>query len=160
MNVSRRAALALLAGLTAGLALPPSARAAGDYSQQAAAADRAQLAGRHPRHHQPRGRQELSELLKQPVVVENAGAAGILGMQSMLRAEPDGYTLIMGSSGPNAVNYTLYDKLPYRMEDFAPVARVTMPNALVVNASSPVKTLADFRAHARTSPAACRWRCP
>ena len=47
------------------------------------------------------------------------------------------------------------------MEDFAPVARViTMPNALVVNASSPVKTLADFRAHARTSPAACRWRCP
>ena len=105
---------------------------------------------------------KLSELLKQPVVVENvAGAAGILGMQSMLRAEPDGYTLIMGSSGPNAVNYTLYDKLPYRMEDFAPVARViTMPNALVVNASSPVKTLADFRAHARTSPAACRWRCP
>jgi len=94
---------------------------------------------------------KLSELLQQPVVIENVpGAAGILGMTSMLRAEPDGYTLVMGSSGPNAVNYTLYSDLPYRMSDFAPVIRVTtMPNALVVNAATPIQTLADFRTWAK-----------
>ena len=161
MNVSRRAALALLAGLTAGLALPPSARAAGDYPNKPLRLIAPSSPGGILDITSRVVGKKLSELLKQPVVVENvAGAAGILGMQSMLRAEPDGYAH-HGGSGPNAVNYTLYDKLPYRMEDFAPVARViTMPNALVVNASSPVKTLADFRAHARTSPAACRWRCP
>ena len=154
MNVSRRAALALLAGLTAGLALPPSARAAGDYPNKPLRLIAPSSPGGILDITSRVVGKKLSELLKQPVVVENvAGAAGILGMQSMLRAEPDGYTLIMGSSGPNAVNYTLYDKLPYRMEDFAPVARViTMPNALVVNASSPVKTLADFRAHAKDKP--------
>ena len=152
MNVSRRAALAL-AGLTAG-PLPPSARAAGDYPNKPLRLIAPSSPGGILDITSRVVGKKLSELLKQPVVVENvAGAAGILGMQSMLRAEPDGYTLIMGSSGPNAVNYTLYDKLPYRMEDFAPVARViTMPNALVVNASSPVKTLADFRAHAKDKP--------
>ncbi len=91
---------------------------------------------------------KLSEQMKQPVVVDNVpGAAGMLGMQAMLRAEPDGYTLVMGSSGPNAVNYTLYSqKLPYKMTDFAPVISIiTMPNALVVNPNTPVKTLTEFR---------------
>ena len=159
MNVSRRAALALADGRPCPAAIRPGGRR---LPQQAAWLIAPSSPGGILDITSRVVGKKLSELLKQPVVVENvAGAAGILGMQSMLRAEPDGYTLIMGSSGPNAVNYTLYDKLPYRMEDFAPVARViTMPNALVVNASSPVKTLADFRAHARTSPAACRWRCP
>ena len=107
MNVSRRAALA--AGRPDGRFAPAAIRPGGRrLPQQAAAADRAQLAGRHPRHHQPRGRQEAVRAAQAAGRGrERGGAAGILGMQSMLRAEPDGYTLIMGSSGPNAVNYAL-----------------------------------------------------
>lgn len=95
---------------------------------------------------------KLSEQIRQPVVVENVpGAAGMLGMQAMLRAASDGYTLVMGSSGPNAVNYTLYShKLTYKMSDFAPVVSIiSMPNALVVNANTPVKTLPEFRSWAK-----------
>lgn len=96
----------------------------------------------------------LSEQLGQPVVVENApGAGGVIGMQAMLRAEPDGHTLVMGSLGPNAANYALHDKLPYKFDDFAPVAQVlTMPDVLVVNAKLPVKTIADLKAYAQSKP--------
>lgn len=96
----------------------------------------------------------LSEQLGQPVVVENLpGAGGVIGMQAMLRAEPDGHTLVMGSLGPNAANYALHDKLPYKFEDFAPVAHVlSMPDVLVVNPKLPVKTIADLKAYAKSRP--------
>ncbi|NOV23983.1 tripartite tricarboxylate transporter substrate binding protein [Cupriavidus necator] len=96
----------------------------------------------------------LSEQLGQPVVVENLpGAGGVIGMQAMLRAEPDGHTLVMGSLGPNAANYALHDKLPYKLEDFAPVAHVlTMPDVVVINPKLPVKTIAELAAYARTRP--------
>src|SRR5207253_4927295 len=76
----------------------------------------------------------LAELLGQPVVVENrAGAAGIVGVQALRQAAPDGYTLMMGNIGPNAINYGLYKQLPYRAEDFAPITMVvSVPNVLVV----------------------------
>lgn len=96
----------------------------------------------------------LSEQLGQPVVVENLpGAGGVIGMQAMLRAEPDGHTLVMGSLGPNAANYALHDKLPYKFEDFAPVARVlTMPDVVVVNPKLPVRTIDELRAYAKSRP--------
>lgn len=96
----------------------------------------------------------LSEQLGQPVVVENLpGGGGVIGMQAMLRAEPDGHTLVMGSLGPNAANYALHDKLPYKFEDFAPVAHVlSMPDVLVVNPKLPVKTVADLKAYAKAQP--------
>lgn len=89
---------------------------------------------------------KMAARLGQQVIVENrAGAAGIIGSQALARATPDGYTLIMGNIGPNAINYALYRTLPYKPEDFAPVSLViSVPNVLVVNESSPAHTLAEL----------------
>lgn len=151
MKTRKQVALAMLAGLMTFLVLPPAAIAAGDYPNKPLRLIAPSSPGGILDITSRVVGKKLSERLGQPVVVENvAGAAGILGMQAMLRAESDGYTLVMGSSGPNAVNYTLYSKLPYSMSDFAPVVRIiTMPNALVINADSSIKTLADFRAYAK-----------
>ncbi|MDR3382699.1 Bug family tripartite tricarboxylate transporter substrate binding protein [Cupriavidus basilensis] len=96
----------------------------------------------------------LSELLGQPVVVENrAGAAGIVGVQALRQAAPDGYTLMMGNIGPNAINYGLYKQLPYRAEDFAPITMVvSVPNVLVVNAKVPARNVAELVALAKSQP--------
>ncbi|SSW72332.1 hypothetical protein AVE30378_05068 [Achromobacter veterisilvae] len=97
---------------------------------------------------------KLSARLGQQVIVENrAGAAGIIGAQALARAKPDGYTLLMGNIGPNAINYALYKTLPYKPSDFAPVTLViSVPNVLVVNEASPARTVADLRAEARRDP--------
>ncbi|MDM9560496.1 MULTISPECIES: Bug family tripartite tricarboxylate transporter substrate binding protein [Bordetella] len=96
--------------------------------------------------------EKLSQQLGSPVVVENmAGGGGIIGMQGMLNAAPDGHTLVMGSLGPNAANYSLYSKLPYQMSDFAPVIGViSMPSVLVVNPKLPVKDLASLQSYAKS----------
>ncbi len=96
----------------------------------------------------------LSEALKQPVVVENAaGAGGTLGIQAMLKADPDGHTLVMGSLGPNAANYTLQTSLPYKPQDLAPVIHVlSMPNVLVANPKLGVRTVDELKALAKSTP--------
>src|ERR1700694_4629677 len=67
---------------------------------------------------------QLSESLRQQVIVENVGAAaGIVGTQRVAKAAPDGYVFLLGSVGTHAYNPTLYKKLPYNpATDFAPVA--------------------------------------
>ena len=97
--------------------------------------------------------EKLSQQLGAPVVVENMpGGGGIIGMQGMLNAAPDGHTLVMGSLGPNAANYSLYSKLPYQMSDFAPVISViSMPSVLVVNPKLPVKDLASLQSYAKST---------
>lgn len=99
---------------------------------------------------------ELAKALGQPVVVENrAGASQIIGMQAMARAEPDGYTMAMGSIGPNAAHYALYPKLPYAPDDFAPVAHVvSMPNVLLAHPSFPADDVAGLVKLARAKPGA------
>ena len=96
----------------------------------------------------------LSEVVKQPVIVDNApGAGGTIGIQAMLRAEPDGHTLVMGSLGPNAANYTLQDKLPYKPEDLVGVINVlAMPDVVVVNPKLPIKTVDELKAYAASNP--------
>ncbi|WP_059416148.1 MULTISPECIES: tripartite tricarboxylate transporter substrate binding protein [Cupriavidus] len=96
----------------------------------------------------------LGEVLGQPVVVENrAGGAGIIGAQALRQAAPDGYTLMMGNIGPNAINYGLYKQLPYRAEDFAPITLVvSVPNVLVVNPKVPAKSVAELVALAKAQP--------
>lgn len=96
----------------------------------------------------------LSEALGQPVIVENvAGAGGTLGIQTMLRAQPDGHTLVMGSLGPNSANYALQPNLPYKAEDLAPVIHVlNMPNVLIASPKLGVKTLADLQRVAASRP--------
>lgn len=98
---------------------------------------------------------KLGAKLGQQVIVENrAGAAGIIGAQTLARAKPDGYTLLMGNIGPNAINYALYKRLPYKPADFAPVTLViSVPNVLVVNEASPARSVADLLAQAKQDPA-------
>lgn len=98
--------------------------------------------------------EKLGAKLGQTIIVENrAGAAGIIGAQQLARSPADGYTLIMGNIGPNGINYSLYKKLPYRAEDFAPITLViSVPNVVVVNANSPVHTVSELLAAIRKEP--------
>jgi tripartite-type tricarboxylate transporter receptor subunit TctC len=92
--------------------------------------------------------------LGQNIVVENrAGAAGIIGVQVFLGAAPDGYTIMMGNIGPNAINYALYRKLSYKPEDMIPITSViSNPNVLVVNPAVPAKTVGELVALAKANP--------
>lgn len=96
----------------------------------------------------------LSERVGEPVIVENhPGAGGTIGIQTMLRADPDGRTLVMGSLGPNAGNYSLQSKLPYTSSDMSAVIHVlSMPDVVVVNPNLPVKSLADLKKYAKSKP--------
>jgi tripartite-type tricarboxylate transporter receptor subunit TctC len=98
--------------------------------------------------------QWLSERLGQQFLVDNRpGASGNLGAESVAKASPDGYTLLMVAP-PYAINATLYDKLNYNfIRDFAPVAGVVrVSNVLVVNPSVPVKSVPELIEFARTHP--------
>ncbi|MFN7086247.1 MAG: Bug family tripartite tricarboxylate transporter substrate binding protein [Burkholderiales bacterium] len=99
--------------------------------------------------------QKLSEALGQTVVVDNrAGANGGIGTDLVAKAAPDGYTLLMGNSGPLAVNPNLYRKVPYDpVKDFAPITQGTSyMYVLVVPPALPVKTLEDFVGILKSKP--------
>ena len=98
---------------------------------------------------------KLAAALGRTVVVDNKpGAGGTLGATEVAKAEPDGNTLLMGHIGTLAVNPALYPKLGYDpIKSFAPVAWVArVPNVLVVNANSAIKTLQDLLLAARAKP--------
>jgi tripartite-type tricarboxylate transporter receptor subunit TctC len=96
----------------------------------------------------------LSERLGQPFVIENRpGASTNLGTEAVVRATPDGYTLLMFTSA-QAINATLYNKLNYNfIRDIAPVAGFSREAViLVVNPSFPATTIPEFIVHAKTHP--------
>lgn len=98
--------------------------------------------------------QRLSERYKQPFVIENKpGAGGNIGTEYAVRAPADGYTLIVNSVGPMAVNSTLYRNLPYDpLVDLVPVAQISdVPNVLVVHPSTGVKDVKGLIAHAKAN---------
>ncbi|WP_198374660.1 Bug family tripartite tricarboxylate transporter substrate binding protein [Neoroseomonas rubea] len=98
--------------------------------------------------------EELTPVLRQSVVVENrTGAGGSVGTEATVRAAPDGYTLVMGSTGPLAINPAL-QRLSYDPErDLAPIALVAaVASVLVVHPAVNARTLAELLALARAEP--------
>lgn len=99
--------------------------------------------------------EKLSTSLKQTVIVDNRpGAGGTMGADYVAKSSPDGYTLLMGVTGSNAISGALYPSLPYDpVKSFSPVTIVAVaPLVLAVNPDSPVKTLQDFVALAKKKP--------
>ncbi|WP_342129773.1 Bug family tripartite tricarboxylate transporter substrate binding protein [Hydrogenophaga sp. OTU3427] len=98
---------------------------------------------------------KLQAVLGQPVVIDyKAGAGGTVGAQEVMKATPDGHTLMLANTGVMVINPALYSKLPYgTLRDFTPIARTAMqPLALLVNPKLPVSTLQEFIAYSRARP--------
>ena len=98
--------------------------------------------------------QSLSERLGQPFVIENrTGAGGNIGTESVVRAAPDGYTLLLVGLS-NAMNATLYNKLNFNfIREIAPVASIGgAPYVMVIHPSVPAKTVPEFIAYAKANP--------
>jgi len=153
MKLPRRKFLHLAAGAAALPGLPPIARAQSYPSRPVrfivpfpagqASDTIARLIG-----------QSLSERLGQPFVVENrTGAGGNIGTESVVRATPDGYMLLLVGVS-NAMNATLYKKLNFNfIREIAPVASIGgSPYVMVINPSVPAKTVPEFIAYAKANP--------
>lgn len=98
---------------------------------------------------------EMSKTFGQPFVVENKpGAGGGIGTEQLAQAEPDGYTLGMGTVGTHAINPWVFKDLGYDAEaDFAPISlAATLPNLLVVNPSFPAKSVPELIALLKAEP--------
>jgi tripartite-type tricarboxylate transporter receptor subunit TctC len=153
MSISRRTLLTTLGALPAAALLPRSAFAA--YPDRPihlivpfAAGGNADIVGRLVGH-------EIGNAVGQTVVVENrGGSGGGIGAQAVAKAEPDGYTLLVGSNGPLTVNPFVHAKLGYDpLKDFAAVALTSyVPHALILANKTDIKTIADFVAQSKKSP--------
>ena len=99
---------------------------------------------------------ELRKGLGQPVIIDNKpGAGGNIGADIVAKAKSDGYTLLMGSVGPLAVNASLYKRMPYdNLKDLTPITLVAhVPNMLVVNPRTvPAQTFKEFVALVKAHP--------
>ena len=97
----------------------------------------------------------LQTVLGQPIIVDyKSGAGGTVGAQDVMKAAPDGYTLMLANTGVMVINPALYTKLPYAtLKDFTPIARTAMqPLALLVNPKLPVQTLKEFIDYSKARP--------
>ena len=98
---------------------------------------------------------KMAEGLGQPVVIDNkVGAQSIIAAQYVAKANPDGYTILLGPSGPVSMNPALYSKLPYSpLRDFAPVSLIgSFPLILVVGQAHPAKSIAQLVDYAKANP--------
>jgi tripartite-type tricarboxylate transporter receptor subunit TctC len=93
------------------------------------------------------------------VFVENkTGAGGNIAAEALARANPDGYTLMVAPASVMTLTFAVYSKLPFKQEEFAPVARLaTYPYLFVTNAELPVKTVKDMAAWAKANPSRSNW---
>ena len=99
--------------------------------------------------------ERLQAVLGQPIVIDyKSGAGGTVGAQDVMKAAPDGYTLMLANTGVMVINPALYSKLPYStLKDFTPIARTAMqPLALLINPKLPVNNLKEFVDYARSRP--------
>jgi tripartite-type tricarboxylate transporter receptor subunit TctC len=154
MTLPRRQFLHLAAGIAGVAVLPTSTRAALDYPTRPVRLVVDLPAGLAPDVIARIVAEPLSARLGQSVVVENRpGAAGNVGTEYVVRAPPDGYTLLAAISG-NAVNATLYQNLTFNfIRDTVPAAFIAMtPFVLVVNPAVPVKSVTELIAYAKANP--------
>lgn len=101
--------------------------------------------------------EHLGDRLGQRVIVDpRPGAGGTIGVQAVASAPPDGYALVMATTGTHAINPGLYRKLPYDpVADFEPITTIALaPNLLVVDPALPVESVGDLIALARSKPGA------
>ncbi|MDK4732582.1 tripartite tricarboxylate transporter substrate binding protein [Rhizobium sp. CNPSo 3490] len=153
-DMTRRTGLALVLGLTAMLGLGSSAVAA-DFPDRPITMVVPFAAGGSTDVVARIVAQKMSEDLGQQVIVQNvAGAGGNLGAGNVARAEPDGYTILMGTVATHALNPLILKSTPYDPEkDFAPVSLlVVVPNVLVVNPELPAKTVQELVALLKAEP--------
>ena len=98
---------------------------------------------------------QLREKLGQPLVIDNrGGAGGNIAAEMTAKSAPDGYTIMMGTIGTHAINYSLYSRLPYHpIRDFTPIALVgESPNVLVINPRVPADSIKALIALAKARP--------
>ena len=153
-DMTRRASLALGFGMLAAFASGASAAAA-DFPDRAITMVVPFAAGGSTDVVARIVAQKMSEDLGQQVIVQNvAGAGGNLGAGNVARAEPDGYTILMGTVATHALNPLILKSTPYDPEkDFAPVSLlVVVPNVLVVNPELPAKTVPELIALLKAEP--------
>ena len=98
--------------------------------------------------------EQMGAVLGQPIVNENiAGAGGSTALARAARAEPDGYTIAIGNAGTSAATYTIYPKLPFTPDSFAPVAMIAKTFGIIsVKKDFPAQTLKEFIANAKANP--------
>jgi len=107
--------------------------------------------------------QKMTETFGQPFVVENRpGAQAIIGTELVARSRPDGYTLLIGASGPIVFNPATYDRLGYDpLQDLAPVSNLTsFPLILLVSAESPFRSVQELVAFAKGNPDRANYGTP
>ncbi len=105
----------------------------------------------------------MAELLKQQVVVDNrSGAAGNIGVEVAAKANPDGYTFLLGNVGTMAINANIFTKFPVKpLADLTPVTQVVdVAGSLVVHPSLPVKNVKELIAHMKANPGKLNYGSP
>ena len=105
----------------------------------------------------------MADLLKQQVVVDNrGGAAGNIGVEVAVRANPDGYNFLLGNVGTMAINPNYYVKFPYRpLKDLIPITQVVdVPGSFVVHPSLPANNVKELIAHMKANPGKLNYGAP
>ena len=103
---------------------------------------------------------KLGEVIGVPIVYENrGGGGGLIAGETVAKAAPDGYTMLVGSGNTHTFPTLLYEKVPYDpVKDYAPITNfVLAPNVLVANPSFPPKTIAELVAYGKANPSRINW---
>jgi tripartite-type tricarboxylate transporter receptor subunit TctC len=105
----------------------------------------------------------MADLLKQQVVIDNrGGAAGNIGVELAVKANPDGYNFLLGNIGTMAINPNYYTKFPYRpLNDLIPITQIVdVPGSVVVHPSLPAKSVKELISYMKTNPGKLNYGAP